>query len=507
MLSNPFWGADKRPAEDLSSRELLSLIVSKEKGGSAASTLSHERIYLDSSESTETGLESVASTKKPYGVGISEMYYASDTPLTGSSMLTCEDLEQSILADVKGMSSNAPDEIQEPSDRLNPIFELPKPGVDNQASEHLLSLLQKGAQSKDSIDPEAMFASGKHGGEMKAGVSLSSARSYSPDDAEAASVESGKSLTLEALFGSAFMRELHSTEAPISGQRRLADDHPLGDAEIRSEYASKQESVNDNLRGRPHALGEAWIDLERSRANNLKAAAGQGSPLAIHLPEEESLISLGSGINPATSEVLRPAENAPRSEMLGPRIPHEAVAVHALASSEAAQINGRSSSVAVPEASLHGPHDAAWAEISHQHLHGQSPPSQFLFSQMNQMRPYLHHLDNPVNRAPQMKFVGPESIHPDPQHRFHANVVHHHPFHNPGGPRFDPGFHLPIPPPPMAMPGGLAPHPLQYFPRGGPLPPHAVNGMPVSMHEAMHNFQGHLNHGAYGMQMPGKRSQ
>ncbi|CAA7393126.1 unnamed protein product [Spirodela intermedia] len=418
-------------------------------------------------------------------------------------MLTCEDLEQSILADVKGMGSNVPDEIQEPLSTLNPNLELPKANVDNQASEHLLSLLQKGAQSKDSINLEAMFTSGKHVGEIKADVSLSSARSYFPDDAETVSIESGKSLTLEALFGSAFMRELHSTEAPISGQRRLADDqvmaqshsipHPLGDTKIPSEYASKQENVNDIPGGRrSHTLGEAWIDLEQSRVKNFNAAAGQGSSSGIHLPEEESLISLGSCANPATSEIFH-VENTPRSEMLGPRIPNEV---------DVTQNNERSSSVSVLEASVHGPHDAAWAEIAHQHLHGQSPPSQFPFSQINQMRPYLHHLDNPANRTPQMKFVGPENIHHDPQHRFLANVVHRHPFHGPGGPRFDPNFHLPIPPPPMPMPGGFAPHPLQYFPRGGPLP-HTVNSMPVSMHEAMHNFQGHLNHGGYGMEMPG----
>ncbi|CAA6657119.1 unnamed protein product [Spirodela intermedia] len=387
-------------------------------------------------------------------------------------MLTCEDLEQSILADVKGMGSNVPDEIQEPLSTLNPNLELQR--------------LMRTAKRLNNL--EAMFTSGKHVGDIKADVSLSSARSYFPDDAETVSVESGKSLTLEALFGSAFMRELHSTEAPISEQRRLADDqvmaqshsipHPLGDTKIPSEYASKQENVNDIPGGRrSHTVGEAWIDLEQSRVKNFNAAAGQGSSSGIHLPEEESLISLGSCANPATSEIFH---------------------VEKYTQVDVTQNNERSSSVSVLEASVHGPHDAAWAEIAHQHLHGQSPPSQFPFSQINQMRPYLHHLDDPANRTPQMKFVGPENIHHDPQHRFLANVVHRHPFHGPGGPRFDPNFHLPIPPPPMPMPGGFAPHPLQYFPRGGPLP-HTVNSMPVSMHEAMHNFQGHLNHGGYGM--------
>ena len=131
------------------------------------------------------------------------------------TILTCEDLEQSMLAHVEVASSS------EPLAKLNTNFNPTKADVDNHASEHLLSLLFKSKEV-----------------------------STVPDDTEVAAVDSGKSLTLEALFGSAFMKELHSKDTPISGQKHAEDDVDI----------PSKENLSTIIGGR----SPDWIDFEQS---------------------------------------------------------------------------------------------------------------------------------------------------------------------------------------------------------------------------------------------------
>ncbi|ERM96496.1 hypothetical protein AMTR_s00001p00260660 [Amborella trichopoda] len=121
-------------------------------------------------------------------------------------VLTCEDLEQSILAEVKETNSDFTFDLiseQKPAD------------VDNTASQGLLSFLQKGMGQGLPTDPE-MGSSKTLVSEMQSpsGIGVESDRS------------SEKTLTLKTLFGTAFMKELHSVEAPVSLQKSLGGGLP-----------------------------------------------------------------------------------------------------------------------------------------------------------------------------------------------------------------------------------------------------------------------------------------
>ncbi|KAJ4905568.1 hypothetical protein Rs2_09226 [Raphanus sativus] len=123
-------------------------------------------------------------------------------------VLTCEDLEQSILSEVS--------EIYPPPPPLLPVdqdFSVPsvtktkqrKASVDDQASQHLLSLLQRSAdpKSQDTVTETRLPPS----------VKASCVGEADP----------GKSLTLENLFGSAFMNELQSIGEPVSARAMVTD--------------------------------------------------------------------------------------------------------------------------------------------------------------------------------------------------------------------------------------------------------------------------------------------
>ncbi|XP_078439825.1 chorismate synthase isoform X1 [Wolffia australiana] len=380
-LSSKFesWFLEHNKPEDSSqdsSRVILSLIVGTEKDESGSAPFSVENL--------------------PDSFGISETYHRSSA---GSSMLTCEDLEQSILAEVEGTSSLD-------GGTVNPNGELPRADVDNEASEHLLTLLQKGpTQSKEDY---LVIEDMKYGDS-----SLGSLCSNLPD-------EPGKPLTLEALFGSAFMQELHSMDAPVSGLRPKVDGTLPGDTTVSSEF-----------------------------------------PIKLDLSLHDSFISPdGSGRKDPPREIDDVIRHRP-----------EALTFSAMDQSERSSSSSSASQV-------------AWPDVSHHRLHAQPLLSRLHFSHSNQEMTsgYPYQLEHST------------SHHHDPLHQFLSNPDLHL------QQRFDPRFHLQMSPQAMPMPRGFAQHPLQYFPRGGPLP-HAV----ASSHlEAMHHaLPGHHNQMIYGMRMPG----
>uniref|UniRef100_A0A1D1Y111 Uncharacterized protein n=1 Tax=Anthurium amnicola TaxID=1678845 RepID=A0A1D1Y111_9ARAE len=518
-----FLDDDKMPAEDVSSRDLLSLIVRKNTAGSATSAVSHEHVHPNFPlENSESGQKFMTSTATPSINGIPELYYHNDNPVTSSNVLTCEDLEQSILAGVKESSSSLPDQVQEPWSTLDSNFERQKTNVDDQASQHLLSLLHKGTHTRDvtsSSNPELMISSGIHGVDTKSDVAAGFTGNVSPDNAATVIDETGKSLTLEALFGSAFMKELRSMEAPISQKRGSDGDcidtsvaqpyaMPSQDAENRffsGEYDSKiihKESTNHMQGARLEKLEESWIGFDESRTEKSKLSDDVGygeGPIEIHLPEEDSLIAVGDSADSIMRQFF-PVKNVPKAdELLGSRRIDEIV-VDKLASLNVIQNNERYSS-SVLNASACGPYDMVEPEVSYQHLHGQSPSPQFSYSRMNHMRSYSQQLDNPSHKNPQINFIHPENVHHDPPHPFLGNIIHPHPVHNPTGPRLDPPFH-PSMAQPALMPGNFPPHHLQYFPRGVPLS-HPLNRMLDYMPEAVHSLQRQPNYGGYGIGMPG----
>ncbi|CAH8323966.1 unnamed protein product [Eruca vesicaria subsp. sativa] len=123
-------------------------------------------------------------------------------PVTSAPpVLTCEDLEQSILSEVSEIYPPPPLPVdQDFSVSLVKKTKQRKASVDDQASQHLLSLLQRSADPKtqDTVTETRLPPS-------------------------AGEADPGKSLTLENLFGSSFMNELQSIGEPASGRAMVTD--------------------------------------------------------------------------------------------------------------------------------------------------------------------------------------------------------------------------------------------------------------------------------------------
>ena len=136
---------------------------------------------------------------------------SSTKPVTAAPpVLTCEDLEQSILSEVSEIYPPPPPPPL-PVDQDFSVSSVKKTkqrkaSVDDQASQHLLSLLQRSAdpKSQDTVIETRLPPSVKA---STAGEVLA------PE----------KSLTLENLFGSAFMNELQSIGEPASGRATVTD--------------------------------------------------------------------------------------------------------------------------------------------------------------------------------------------------------------------------------------------------------------------------------------------
>ncbi|KAK3131394.1 hypothetical protein QOZ80_6AG0505820 [Eleusine coracana subsp. coracana] len=163
-FSRWFLDEDSKPAEDLSSKSLLSMIVKNEnpEQGNVLHTSSDGGVQNLSPRSTigkfDSGPKFLSFTSPSPTDGILKQHNPPDVPETVPVMMTCEDLEQAMLEQI-------------------------------------------GSEEPQSVEVNSM-TNGRLSG------------SGPVDNAESAT--SGKNLTLEALFGAAFMSELHSKDAPVS---------------------------------------------------------------------------------------------------------------------------------------------------------------------------------------------------------------------------------------------------------------------------------------------------
>lgn len=498
-----------KPVDDVSSskaRDLLSLIVSHDSGGAQASTVSNEkaienipRIFpFDNTEAAQNLVTSTAATSTT--VGVLEPFYHSDKPDASSGVLTCEDLEQSILAEVEGSGSNMQQSMLGVWNFLEAKDEKQKTAVDDHASQILLSLLQKGTSSKGLTTSTPILDAGFSD---KLGV---------PDSvigtAENVHVAE-KTLTLETLFGTAFMKELHSVEAPVSVHRvstsevarsDVPEGHglpfPIADDGFFHSTGSEQLSTKPNLIEipQPDKIEERWLSFNDPRLKGLKlepdgSFEGRADRvLDVRLPEEETLIAVGDPLHRETSQFL-PVGGAGRVSSEPVEHVDNLAALKTILKDERPMVPGLEGPLV-----HHGPHKPLESAGPYQHLHGRPPP-QFPH-QMNNARPPFNPLDQHA--------LGPERIHQDPPHAFPPNIVPH-PFNGLGGPRFDPVHsamqHMPMPenfPPP---------HLLHGLPRGVPLP-HPFNNMPGYLPEVnlIQGFPLNHQHGNYsgnGLGMPG----
>ncbi|XP_039061399.1 uncharacterized protein LOC120205612 [Hibiscus syriacus] len=221
---------NKKPIDDLSTgrpKDLLSLIQSGEKGVSHVSDVVATAHVTPNFPFQIPGLADghVVSNLMSHGIENSEQScYTHDfnKPTAVPAVLTCEDLEKSILS---GSIENDP--VLPPAVEGRKIIdaqtEKQEVDVDDHASQHLLSLLQnktsmKSVKSSTSLD---IIKASKTVQNIETSVHSAPHDSIEVNAENASS--SGKPLTLEALFGSAFMKELQSAGAPASIHRGSAE--------------------------------------------------------------------------------------------------------------------------------------------------------------------------------------------------------------------------------------------------------------------------------------------
>ncbi|PPS15580.1 hypothetical protein GOBAR_AA04974 [Gossypium barbadense] len=413
------------------------------------------------------------------------------------TVLTCEDLEKSILS-----------EGTENDPRLPPAIEGRKiADVKCEKQEYLPSNLDVGSSERVHTVETAR-------------VDMAPCDSIDTDAENASS--SGKSLTLETLFGSAFMKELQSVGAPASVQRGSMDSarvdvsksnwlppHVTDDSLLPSAghivsnrtnfeknilpFTQRERMKSDGIE--EHLLG--YNDAP-SAADSSHIRAGLGSKLGgfdgsaeIGLPEEDSLLGVSNPVKlqnfmagSAKSEFL-PSQETPID------VAEKLAGLKAIFQDERPVVGGKEGPIFLP-----GPYDMRDPDIPSQNV---QPSSPLLRPQLNHGGSMFHPLDSHhSNIGSQVKFMAPEGmIHHDapPNHHLPANMLH--PLHHPssGLTGFDPPIHHPMLQQ-MHIPRNFPPPIMQCGIPGVPLlAPHSTNQMAGLLPELnpMHGFP--LGHG------------
>lgn len=189
--------------------------------------------------------------------------------VTSSLVLTCEDLEQSMLLEISEHNSTTPHPVQGLIG-VDTKTEPPKGHIDNRASKHLLSLLQKATDSKNIVPSSKL--------------NMISERPLSfVEEVKAENVDNRKNLKLETLFGSAFMEELQSLEAPVSVQRGLSG----------STNRTQMKQENEQQLLGFHDIG-AKVHLSKLQEKPGLSHSSFNGSVEIPLPDEDSLITVGN---------------------------------------------------------------------------------------------------------------------------------------------------------------------------------------------------------------------
>lgn len=535
---------DKKPVDDLSSgktHDLLSFIVSGEEAGFQVSdTKATEQIPPDfpfhHSDLSNRDLTSELSSSI---VGVPEH---ANKPEAAPAVLTCEDLEQSMLSEISDKSSILQPPVQGWSGFEGKVDQ-PKTKIDDRASQHLLSLLHKGPDLNDMVSSPSLDTEASD--KLRA-FELSSTGTAHYNSREVNSQKAddvGKNLALETLFGSAFMNELQlqSGEAPVSVHRGsvgsarvdVPESHGLlfpgidnglpasivgetgsdwtghGSSILTLNHSQKTES--DKIEGHWSSFNDPRTKVNSSRLKTEVGSkfGGFDGAVDVRLPEEDSLIMVGDSVNHPNS-IHMPAGELIRAEILSSLsrpvgVSEKLAALNAVYRDERSMVGSLEGSHF-----LRGPSHVMEPEIRYQNLHAQPSSSQFRPPQINHGRPLFHPLDShPAHINAQMKF--PDSImHHDHPSNYHpsANMLRP-PFRHPntGLTGFDPPAHHPMLQQ-MQMPGNFPPsHMLQGFPGATPLPPHPNNQATGFIRESdtMQGFPtGHRpsNFGGLGMPLP-----
>ncbi|KAL5224643.1 hypothetical protein ABZP36_011282 [Zizania latifolia] len=507
-----FLDEDLKPAEDLSSKSLLSMIVKNENPGQE--NIAHGPPLSDSvvqnllprspTHKVDAASTLLSFTPPASAVGILEQHNHANIPEPAPVMMTCEDLEQTMLVQVASSSNSTQKNIvQGHQVVLDEPTATQKVAVDNHASHHLLSLLQKGTDNKGS--PSLGFHIGSadrpHSSDVTVNGGISGTAQI--NKAETAPT-SAKNLTLEALFGAAFMNELQSKDAPVSirgsatggpnfefaetGKTSVASSH---EGYYPGEQVQPFGTIKDGAIPKESGTGIEYRNPALSGPSQRSASLDKKG-LEIQLPEEDNLFTMNDSLNAQKLDIL-PSARSGRVEAL---LPEKAVD----------DLNYRLQSL-VPGGSdhvqVHGP-DALG---SHSHEQRYQVESQNLYHLLHHRPPALAPhpmMDHIGNRNQQAPFDMPQVIHHDPHRSFSSNMnPTQQSLHSPRVPHVDPSArHLMMQH--ISMPGNFQPDGL---PRGvrPSQPVHHVPGYRPEMSN-VNNFHMHHrqpNYGEFGLMMAG----
>lgn len=517
---------EKMPIKDKSSRDLLSLIVNNDNLTSQDYKPSNDEATEQNKLRLPPENNAIFNSAAPSPIAGSLESFQSDQQSPSCAVLTCEDLEQSILAEVKDKCS-VMQSLKESWTAFVAKSEEQSDVVDDHASQHLLSLLQRGANSKESMESSRLDAIGCH--EMLPSSDIRSSLRLQISDNAALSLSetentTGKCPTLEALFGSAFMNELHSMEEPVSVQKISVGRVTNGGANHLpfNSFDSLTSSFNDQHPNKNVFDGEMlqlsntteftkaqknagnWTALRDSSLHGFKLSDATFEQAAgtIHLPEEDSLISLSDSLDTVTPDSLH-FQKTNINESLGPKktVGDLSDKLHSIL-----RVGEFSREPAVDYPTLmHASHEMADPDSHYHHLQIRAP-SQFPH-QMNQVRPmFAPHFDHSTFRNSPMSFGSPNAMHHDPLHPFSSNAFAYNSYKNFSGQHLDSAARHPM---------------LQTMKRPGNFPSHnTVHGLPQVplsqpiihvpdfSHELSHLHAFPLHHqqanfGGHGMGMPG----
>ncbi|XP_057952004.1 uncharacterized protein LOC131146419 isoform X3 [Malania oleifera] len=356
--------------------------------------------------------------------GISEQLYSSNEPAVDARILTCEDLEQSILSEVSGQCPFQQVSVQDKGARVSE-YEQPNAGSDNSASQHLLSLLRKGTSL------EHLAASSKQNMGSFHGQSFEIlGNSYGHNTSTRGNAETSENSILKPQPGSGFMEELKSTEGLVPVQRvsvhrvprndvshSFGFSSPVSDSDLCPSIVEKDRSIGISCEGILASNCGKQIGLDMLHTNRTvsdNAPAGIGSSLQlgqgmkvspvtkfdvaadlateICLPEEDSLITVDDPIIPLRSMSMA-SENAVKG-LEGPPF-------------------------------LHGSYDVTGLETPYHNLRMQGSHPQFRHIHMNHGRHYFHPAGSPqVHMSPQIKSMDVKSYYnlSPPDHDFMASL-------------------------------------------------------------------------------------
>ncbi|XP_030468289.1 uncharacterized protein LOC115686983 isoform X1 [Syzygium oleosum] len=497
-----FGEEEKKTADDTLSgrpKDLLSLIGVGDKGESSVSDVQtpeqpwSKSLFSGSQPKDKQMTEGTASA----AVGSCEQF-ANRKPGGVPAVLTCEDLENTILSEISDSGSN----LQQPL-QAEAKVEQPRANVDSLASQHLLSLLHKGTNNND----VALFPSFDVKFADQVDTIEGERTSNLPGDSKETTSHSlpnhGNSLTLETLFGTAFMKELQSIGAPVSAQRsstgsarvELFDPHGSSHPVIGGSMLASVESEAISSRNIHESNG---LTSDRSHQSNMDITEDRflkfdhlrtevdtlqlqpevgpklsnfGGPAEIRLPEEDSLITVSDPLN---LQGLMPGRHPDKAELSSSNAPFDVAenfAAHGIFKEE------KYAREQVPSHFHQIPFSRREPDIPFPNVHAQQSSPQLHPHRLNHVGPMFNSLDShTVHSNTPMKIADGILHHDQPlNYQFPANMVRPQMHHlSSGFPGFDPPSHHPMLQQMHLPPSFPPPHQLQGFP-GGPQVNHLNN--------------------------------